>query len=335
MTTFDGIWVPLVTPFRQQKIDLRAAQQLALQMTDAGVKGLVVCGTTGEAATLDDTEQARLLAAIQEAVPANCPVALGLSGSGTYAMVERLKRFGTAPAAYLISAPAYVRPSQEGIRLHFEALAAASGRPIILYNIPSRTGVNIDVETVAALAANPKFVAIKDCGGQLDQTSALLSQSGLNVLCGDDALMFDVFAMGAQGAISASAHIRPDLFVHLLHLIKHSKTREALALFSQLLPLIKVLFSEPNPAPVKAALSMLWGMEDSVRLPMTPMSNKGKLQLAKVLEQVMAIPGPSVLNFNSPKISPSELQLQLITETTFCPKCSAELASEHCAEIMH
>jgi 4-hydroxy-tetrahydrodipicolinate synthase len=291
MSTFEGIWVPLVTPFRQGKLDLYGAQQLALGLSAAGVHGLVVCGTTGEAATLNEHEQERMLCGVMEAVQNRCPVAMGVSGSDTRAVAEKIVRLNALrPAAFLVSAPSYVRPSQEGIRLHFEALAAAAESPIILYNIPARTGVNIDIGTVLALEHHANIVALKECGGNLTQTMELINCTGLNLLCGDDAMLFNTLCLGGHGAISAAAHIRPDLFVHLFELVRAGQSDPARILFKQLLPLIQLLFSEPNPGPLKAALAMQGQILDELRLPMTPMSASGRIKLAKALEKLKTIP---------------------------------------------
>jgi 4-hydroxy-tetrahydrodipicolinate synthase len=187
----------------------------------------------------------------------------------------------------LISPPAYVRPSQQGIVLHFQYLAAATDRPIILYNIPARTGINIEQATIATLACNPQFVAIKQCGGNIAE---LINNTHLKVLCGDDDSLFSVLCLGGHGAISAAAHIRPDLYVHLFDLIRTSQIEKARELFNALLPLIKLLFSESNPSPVKAALAMQGRINEELRLPMTAMSQCGKAMLEPVLEQVMVLP---------------------------------------------
>ena len=137
MTSFEGIWIPTVTPFRNGFVDLDAAQRVAVDLVDSGVHGLVVCGPTGEAATLDDDEQAAMLRAVREAVGSRCPVVMGIGGSDTRAVVEKVARFNQYDTAgFLITPPSYVRPSQQGILLHYQAIAAATDRPIILYNIP-------------------------------------------------------------------------------------------------------------------------------------------------------------------------------------------------------
>lgn len=281
----------MVTPFRDGLVDIDAAQRLAVHLVDQGIRGLVVCGTTGEAALLDDEEQINLLYAVQEAVGLRCPVVMGLSGSDTRAMTKKVTRFDQAGAAgFLISPPSYIRPSQQGVLMHFQALAAATERPIILYDIPARTGVELALSTVLTLAANPQFVAIKKCGGHWSQVTELVNQTSLNVLSGDDASLLATLCLGGHGAISAAAHIRPDLFVQVFQLVQAGQVEQARMVFNALLPLINILFSEPNPSPVKAALALQGYIHEELRLPMLPMSVAGKDQLRLVLDQVMNIP---------------------------------------------
>ena len=291
MPIFKGIWIPMVTPFRAGVVDVDAAQRLAVRLVDQGVHGLVVCGTTGEAALLDDEEQITLLSAVQEAVGLRCPVFMGLSGSDTRAMTKKVTCFDQVGAAgFLISPPSYIRPSQQGLILHFQALAEATERPIILYDIPARTGVELELSTVLTLAENPQFVAIKKCGGHSLQVAELINQTSLNVLSGDDASLFTTLCLGGQGAISAAAHIRPDLFIQVFQWVQMGQIEQARAVFNALLPLIKLLFSEPNPSPVKAALALQGHIQEELRLPMLPMSTEGKDKLRIVLDQVMNIP---------------------------------------------
>lgn len=288
---FEGIWIPVVTPFRNGIVDLDAAQRLAVDFADSGMHGLVVCGTTGEAAALDEDEQTAMLCAVHEAVGSRCPVVMGIGGSDTRAVVAKVARCNQYKAAgYLISAPSYVRPSQQGILLHFQAISAATDPPIILYNIPARTGVNIEQATIMALSVNPNFVAIKRCGGNLSKMTDIINNTLLRVLCGDDALIFATLCLGGHGAISAAAHIRPDLYVQIFDLVRAGKIEQARAVFNALLPLIRLLFTEPNPGPVKAALALQRRIREELRLPMTPISQIGKEKLASTLEQVMALP---------------------------------------------
>ncbi|MCH8621465.1 4-hydroxy-tetrahydrodipicolinate synthase [Undibacterium sp. TS12] len=287
MSIYEGIWVPLVTPFHQGKPDLDKVQQLTRQLMTAGIHGLVVCGTTGEAATLTDNEQTALLAAVLEVSKNSCPVLMGISGSDTRVLAEKVRAYSNQHLqGFLVSAPSYLRPSQEGVRQHFESIAKATEKDIVLYNVPARTGVNIDLSTVIALEKQTNIIAIKESSGNLTKMMGLVNCSHLKVLCGDDAMLLDTLSMGGQGAISAAAHVRPDLFVQLYELIRADYFPEAQALFAEMQPLIRLLFSESNPAPVKAALAMQGLIQEELRLPMTAMSLAGKIKLANELERL-------------------------------------------------
>lgn len=295
MYAFEGIWVPIVTPFLDGDsggaVDLDAAQRLAVDLADSGVDGIIVCGTTGEAATLEEREQAAMLSAIHEAVGSRCGVVMGLAGSDTRALAGKAARYSRSDAdGLLVSPPSYVCPSQQGILAHFREIATAAELPVILYNIPARTGVTIEQATFTALAEDSRFVAVKQCGGNQSQLMDLIGQIGLKVLCGDDTAIFTTLCLGGHGAISAAAHIRPDLYVRLFDLVAAGDIAAARALFYALLPLIRLLFSEPNPAPVKAALALQGRIHDGLRLPMTPMSAPGRDRLAAALDRLAALP---------------------------------------------
>lgn len=291
MTSLHGIWVPLVTPMHHGELDLSRLQRLAERLIDDGAHGLVVCGTTGEAPQLDLAEQSAALAAVLEVARKRCPVLMGIGGSDTFAAASRVLEFDDAElAGYLVSTPAYVRPSQQGLLRHFETIADSTDRPIVLYNVPARTGVQLELATAQRLAERPQFAAIKEAGGSLRQMTDLLQHTPLAVLCGDDPLLFAALCGGAQGAISASAHLRTDLYVQLFDLVRAQRLDEARALAARLLPMMHLLFSEPNPAPLKAALSMQGLLRDELRLPMVPATTACKSLLAAALEALDAIP---------------------------------------------
>jgi len=272
MRSFDGIWIPLITPFHDGKIDFPALQALARSMFDAGVSGLVACGSTAEPAALDDDEQLAVLDAILDAVP-GCPVAMGLAGNRQVAMLEKMQKIQQRPVAgLLIPAPYFIRPSQQGLRAFYLAMADAAEVPVIIYNIPYRSGVNIDAATIIALAEHERIVAVKDCGGSATATMDLIAHGGLQILTGEDEQIFTTLCLGGSGAITAAAHIRPDLFVRVAQLVRAQRLAEAREQFYALLPLIRLLFAEPNPAVIKTALSMMGMLHDELRAPMQPSS---------------------------------------------------------------
>lgn len=268
MTCFTGIWVPLVTPFHHGEIDFPSLQTLARKMAQAGVAGLVVCGTTGEAAALTGQEQLAVLDAVLKAAP-DCRVVMGLAGNNLRALLGTLKQLESMPiAGLLVPPPYYIRPSQAGVVEYFETLADAAPAPLIIYNIPYRTGVAIERQTIAAIARHERVVAIKDCGGSAALTMDLIRDAQLEVLAGEDEQIFSTLCLGGAGAIAASAHIRPDLFVQMAQLVQAGQLEPARKLFYDLLPMIRLLFAEPNPAAVKEALALMGLMQNELRSPM-------------------------------------------------------------------
>ncbi|MBP0594750.1 4-hydroxy-tetrahydrodipicolinate synthase [Paraburkholderia sp. LEh10] len=285
MSNFSGIWIPLVTPFSADgAVDHDALRRLVKRYADAGVAGVVALGTTGEPSSLEADEQEAVLAATLDAAHGALPVIAGVSGNHARSMRERVSRLNALPlAGLLISAPYYVRPSQAGIAAHFTMLADASEHPVVLYDIPARTGVRIEPDTLLALAAHPRIQAIKDCAGSLDTTHTLILDGRLQVLAGDDVRIFDTLCIGGSGAIAASAHLWPERFVALDRALKAGRLDEGRALFHALLPLIRALTSEPNPAPVKAALAAQGLLEDVLRAPMTRASESLRERLRPML----------------------------------------------------
>ncbi|MBC2658987.1 4-hydroxy-tetrahydrodipicolinate synthase [Pseudomonas sp. MSSRFD41] len=268
MSSFQGIWVPIVTPFRHGAIDFAALRRLAAHLLESGVAGLVACGTTGEAAALDKAEQLAVLDALLELAPAG-KVLMGLAGNNLPALLDLQQRILERPVAgLLVPAPYYIRPSQAALESFFGCVADASSVPLIIYDIPYRTGVALNQQTLLAIIRHPQVAAVKDCGGNLDKTLAVLASGEAQVLCGEDLQLFNALCLGASGAIAASAHIRPDLFVQLQRQVVDQQLDAARATFMRLAPLIQGLFSEPNPAPVKALLAHQGLLEAQLRAPM-------------------------------------------------------------------
>lgn len=288
MTAFHGIWVPLVTPFQNQEIDLAALTSLARHIADAGVAGLVACGSTGEAAALSKDEQLAVLDAVLAAAPA-CPVIMGLADNNLPSALAHLKQIQQRPiAGLLVPPPSYIRPSQEGILAYFHHLADAATAPLILYNIPYRTGISLQLDTIRTLARHPRIVAIKDCGGDPQLTMRLIHDGQLAVLAGEDHQIFSTLCLGGAGAIAASAHVRPDLFMKTHQLVQESRLAEAREIFYSLLPLIERLFEEPNPAPVKAMLAQAGWVREELRAPMQPASARLAQLLADAAQSLSA-----------------------------------------------
>lgn len=287
MQSFEGIWLPLITPFRDGEVDLPAARRLVHRYVDAGIHGFIVCGTTGEASTMDEHEQLAMLDAVIEAADGRRPVAMGLASNDTREALRALRGIGRRPiAGILTAAPYYSRPSQRGIEAHYRAIAAETPLPLILYNIPYRTGVNIDLATIRSLADVPNIVAIKESGGNLDQLMGLIRETRLQVLSGEDHLIFTTLCLGGAGAIAAAAHVHPERHVQVYERFRAGDVAQAREIAYQLLPITRALFAEPNPGPIKALLAQQGFVAEELRLPMTPVSSTCREGLAREFDGV-------------------------------------------------
>ncbi len=283
MSAFQGIWVPVVTPFHDGAIDFIGLRRLISHLLDKHVAGIMVCTTTGEAASLSRSEQLAVLDAVLQQVPAQ-RVVMGLSGNNQIELLQFQREILTRPVAgLLVPAPSYIRPSQAGLEAFFHTVADASGVPIILYDIPYRTGVTFEQATLLSIIKHPRIVAIKDCGGNLANTLALIASGEVAVLCGEDMQIFNALCLGASGAIAASAHVQTADFVALCQQVRDNQLVEARATFFTLLPLINTLFMEPNPAPVKAALALEGLIGSELRAPMQAASARVQQALRQLL----------------------------------------------------
>ncbi|NWA05524.1 4-hydroxy-tetrahydrodipicolinate synthase [Pseudomonas gingeri] len=283
MSSFQGIWVPIVTPFINQAIDFVGLRRLVGHLLESGVDGIVVCGTTGEAAALGKHEQLAVLDAVLERVPPQ-QVVMGLAGNNLTELLQFQSEILKRPlAGLLVPAPYYIRPSQAGLEAFFKTVADASSVPVILYDIPYRTGVSFEQATLLNIVAHENIVAIKDCGGNLNNTLALLASGQVDVLCGEDNQIFNALCLGATGVIAASAHVHPELFVQLYRQLREQQLTAARTTFFRLTPLIKALFVEPNPGPVKAALALQGLIRDELRAPMQASGESTTRRLREIL----------------------------------------------------
>ena len=277
-TSLRGLWLPLITPFRDGALDEASLRRLVRHYVALSIDGLVLAATTGESLTLTPAETERLVFAVRDEAgkTRDLPVLLGLSGSDTRALSETLDRTAGWPIDfYLISCPYYSRPSQQGLELHFRALADRAAHPVALYNIPYRTGVNLGNEAMLELARHRNIVGLKDCGADRHQSLQLLRQRPpcFALLTGEDAQYFGALSYGADGGILASAHVETQTFADIHRLLKAGDRNAALALWRSVDGAVRLLFAEPSPAPIKY---WLWrsGLIDSpeLRLPMTEVS---------------------------------------------------------------
>ncbi len=275
-TEMSGIWLPLITPFHDGELDVTSLTGLLHHYLAAPIDGLILAATTGEGLTLDSDETERLVHHAAETTGARVQLWLGLSGSDTRKLVKAVRATRDWPVAgYLIACPYYTRPSQEGLYRHFEAIHAESAKPIAIYNIPYRTGVNMANDTLLRLAALERVIGVKDCCANHAQTFELLRArpQGFAVMTGEDALFFSAVAHGADGGILAAAHVDPHGFAAVFRDLRDGDRERALARWGALAELATLLFAEPNPAPIK---HWLWraGLlrAPDLRLPMTPVS---------------------------------------------------------------
>ncbi|MBI4679570.1 MAG: 4-hydroxy-tetrahydrodipicolinate synthase [Elusimicrobia bacterium] len=284
-----GSIVALVTPFtRDGSVDETAYRRMVRRHLKAGTSGLVPCGSTGEAATLSHEESRRLVSICVEESSGRLPVIAGV-GTNDTAKAVKLSREAEAlgASAILLLAPYYNKPTQEGIYQHFKAAALAVRLPIVVYNIPGRTAVNILPSTIARLAADfPNIAAVKEAAGSLDQVSEILTliKRPFSVLSGDDSLTLPMMAVGAKGVISVIANIAPRETAALCSAVSRGDWSKARSLHLRMFPLIKALFIETNPIPVKAAMEMLGACWGEPRLPLTPLTPAGRDLLKKRLK---------------------------------------------------
>jgi 4-hydroxy-tetrahydrodipicolinate synthase len=285
---FTGSIVAIVTPFRNDAIDEERLRELVEFQITNGTDGIVPCGTTGEASTLDYDEHDRVIEIVVQQANKRVPVIAGTGSNSTREAIEmtaHARKLG-ADGALLVT-PYYNKPSQEGLYRHYKAVAEAVALPQILYNVPGRTGVNLLPETVARLAEISNIVAIKEATGSLQQASEVLALCGdkLIVLSGDDFITFPMMACGAKGVISVLANIMPKEVASLVDAFRAGNMDEARKLHLRLLRISNAMFIETNPVPVKTAVALMGKATDEVRLPLAPMAEANRVKLAGIMKE--------------------------------------------------
>ena len=286
-TPISGLWLPLVTPFKDGAVDFASYERLIDHYIEAGVNGLFPLGTTGESPALDDGEIDALVERTVARAAGRVPVFVGVGSNATHKVEKTLCRLERFAFAGIVSVcPYYNRPSQEGLRLHFQRIAAATDRAVVIYNIPYRTAVNLANDTLLELAETPNIVGVKDSSGSLAQSLDLLARrpAGFSVLTGEDALYFTMLANGADGGILAAAHLRTGQFLEVAGRMAANDVAAARVAWTPLARFVPLLFAEANPMPIKYAL---WRQgliaSPECRLPLSRISDGLRRELDRVL----------------------------------------------------
>ncbi len=282
---FEGSIVALITPFRNGRIDAAALRALVEKQVSGGTSALVACGTTGEAPTLSEAEHAEVIELVVAASAGRLPV---IAGTGTYDTAETIRRTKAAAAAgcraAMIVTPYYNKPTPRGLKAHFLAVADASPVPLIVYNIPGRTGTRIPPSLIVELARHPRIAALKDATGSPSDCMDVAELSPITILAGDDALTLPWMALGAKGIVSVAGNVVPEEIAALVQEAARGDFAAARKRHYRLLPLFRALFIESNPVPVKAALALEGIGNGEVRLPLMAAEESTRVALRQALD---------------------------------------------------
>ncbi|MDK2826457.1 dihydrodipicolinate synthase [Methanolobus vulcani] len=289
---FEGVLPALVTPFSKDgSIDSESFRNIVSFVEDGGVSGVVVCGTTGESATLSTGEHKELINLCVDC--AKVPVIAGTGSNNTAEAVELTKHAADAGAdGALIISPYYIKPNNAGLIAHFKKIAEASDIPIVLYNVPSRTGQDMPLEVIVELSKVDNIVAVKEASGSLGKFSQILEETAdedFEVLSGEDGLTFPSMALGGAGVISVVANIVPGKMVQLAEAVKACDLETARMIHFEIAPLTRALFTETNPIPVKRAVELIGLSSGDMRLPLAPLSNENSVTLENALRNLGCI----------------------------------------------
>ena len=286
-TLVKGCGTALLTPFKGNEVDYEAFAATVDWQVTTGIDFLVPLGTTGETPTLTESEKLQVLEVTRQHA-AGRPVVAGVGSNSVRGTLENIRLLQDADA-FLVVVPFYNKPPQRGIYAYFKAIAEAAPKPVILYNVPGRTGVNCDAETTLALARDvPNIIGIKEASGNLEQCRSILARKPEDfvLLSGNDEDTFTLMQEGAEGVISVASNVFPSAMADFVRALKEGRTEEAARMQERLLPLFKALFAEPNPIPAKAAMAQLGLMENSLRLPLVKASPATEALIKQTLQQL-------------------------------------------------
>lgn len=292
-----GCGTALVTPFTSAgDLDEPALRRLVKRQVEAGIHFLVPCGTTGESPTLTSAERRRVVEIVVDEAGGRVPIVAGAGGYDTREVVEAARMMHAAGADALLSVtPYYNKPTPEGLFQHYAAISEATPLPVIVYNVPGRTGCNVDPATLARLATLPTVVAVKEASGNMTQICEICVRvpDTFVVFCGDDAMALPAMAVGARGVISVASNQVPGLMAHMVDSAMRNDFADARAIHTRLMPLMSVNFVESNPIPVKASLAMMGLITEAYRLPMVPPGAETRRKIASVLQALELLPAES------------------------------------------
>ncbi|MBO4586734.1 MAG: 4-hydroxy-tetrahydrodipicolinate synthase [Bacteroidales bacterium] len=273
---FTGTGVALVTPFRKETVDFTKLEALIEHIITSGVDYIVALGTTSEAATMTENERSAVQSFIVETVAGRCPIMLGLGGNNTLNLTDTIARTNFDGISGILSVtPYYNKPNQRGLLQHYRNIAEASPVPVIMYNVPGRTGINLTAETTLTLAHEcPNIIGIKEASGNLQQVMEILRQrpDGFRVISGDDALTYPMLTLGADGVISVMANALPKEMSDMVRFALKGDLKKALPLHYRMLPLMNAIFEEGNPTGIKALLEIQGSISNILRLPLVKSS---------------------------------------------------------------
>lgn len=282
-----GVMVPLVTPFKEGKVDYESYSKIINNLIEEGINGIIPLATTGESPTISECEYEDILEKTIEYTQGRVPIYTGLGGNNTQEVIKKLKLVEKFDIDGILSvAPYYSRPNQKGIYEHFRSISESTDLNIIIYNIPYRTGTNVENETLIKLAELKNIIGVKDCSGNMKQTTDLLINrpEEFSIMTGEDAYFYTNLTLGGDGGIVASASIKTKEFIDVYNLIKNNNHKEALKRWKELYNIIPLLFEEPNPTAIKYCLKKLGIINsDEVRLPLVNISKDLEEKLDNVL----------------------------------------------------
>ncbi|KYD00062.1 4-hydroxy-tetrahydrodipicolinate synthase [Heyndrickxia sporothermodurans] len=288
MAHFGRVATAMVTPFdKKGNIDFQKTSQLIEYLIDNGTDSLVVAGTTGESPTLTTEEKLALFRFVVKTVNGRIPVIAGTGSNNTYASIELTKKAEEIGVdAIMIVAPYYNKPNQEGIYQHFKTIAESTSLPVMVYNIPGRSVINIEPSTIIKLSRIPNIIAVKEASGSLDAMTEIIANTDENfeLYSGDDGITLPVLSIGGQGIVSVASHVIGNEMQEMIQSFLDGSIEKAAKMHQKLLPIMKGLFQAPSPVPVKTALQLKGLDVGSVRLPLVPLTENERLELTNLLK---------------------------------------------------